>query len=167
MRTAPLLIALALAPALAIASLPAADALAQGGGQAASLPPSLFFAPDQVAAIEAALRERARYRPPEQAAAPEPEAPRSLRLGAIIRFGPQHWTIWLNGERVTPANLPRSVQGIVVRPEGVTLDWFDSRRGTLVQVALRPYHEVLLDSGEVRPFDPAAPEAEGESRSSR
>jgi len=158
MRTRPLLHALGLASALAIAGIPCVGALAQGNGQAGSLPPSLFFTPDQVAAIEAALRERARYRPPEQAAAPGPEAPRRLRLGAIIRFGPAHWTIWLNGERVTPANLPQAVQGIDVRPESVTLDWFDARRGMLVQVALRPYQEVLLDSGEVRAFDPAAPE---------
>jgi len=130
--------------------------------QGAALPPSLFFSPEEVAAIEAALWQRAQGRAPEAAAPPAAAAPpRSLRLGAIIRFGPDRWTIWLNGERVTPANLPRAVRAIAVRPDAVTLDWFDVRRGTLVQVMLRPYQEVFLDSGEVRPFDPAAPEAGG------
>lgn len=152
--------ALALALAAAAAGLVPA-ARAQGASAAVALPPSLFFSPDEVAAIEAALWRRAQVRTPE-AVAPLPTAvPRSLRLGAIIRFGPDRWTIWLNGERVTPANLPDAVRAIAVRPDGVTLDWFDARRGTLVQVALRPYQEILLDSGEVRPFDPAAPEAGG------
>lgn len=152
--------ALPLALTVAVVCAAFAPAPAPLWAQGAALPPSLFFSPNEVAGIEAALWQRARGRAPETAAPPV-DAPRSLRLGAIIRFGPDRWTIWLNGERITPANLPRAVRAIAVRPDGVTLDWFDARRGTLVQVALRPYQEVFLDSGEIRPFDPAAPEAGG------
>lgn len=144
-------------PVLLLALAAAAVAPAPAAAQSAPLPPSAFFSPDQVAAIEAALRQRALGLPPESRPAVA-TAPRRLRLGAIVRFGPDRWTIWLNGERVTPANLPPAVQAISVAEGQVVMQWYDARHDAVVPVALRPYQELLLDSGEIRRFDPAAPE---------
>lgn len=121
-------------------------------------PPSLFFTPDEVAVLDAAIRARMLPQPHAAPAARTPEGPavRVLRLGAIIRFGADRWTVWLNGERVTPGNLPDQIRAISVFDDMVRMDWFDQRRGTSVRVELRPYHEMLLDSGEVRRFDPSA-----------
>lgn len=109
---------------------------------------SLFFFPGEVTLIEQARQmmeseiELVFEDPSEQPEQEQEEAivtgPDRLHLGAVLFGGPQDWTLWLNGERVTPDRLPERIEAISVAPERVRMTWQDVPRDRRVTVELRP-----------------------------
>lgn len=74
------------------------------------------------------------------------KGPREIRLGGISYVGPSDWTVWLNGERITPNAIPKEVIDIKVAGEFIELKWFDSYLDLIFPVRLRPHQRFNLDS---------------------
>lgn len=74
------------------------------------------------------------------------KGPREIRLGGISYTGPSDWTIWLNGERITPNAIPKEVIDINVAGDFIELKWFDKYSDLIFPVRLRPHQRFNLDS---------------------
>lgn len=71
---------------------------------------------------------------------------RELSLSGIAYKNAKTWTVWLNGERVTPEAIPLEVIDIKVRNEYVELKWYDSINNLVYPIRLRPHERFNLDS---------------------
>lgn len=76
---------------------------------------------------------------------------RVITLSGIIYNGKNDWTIWLNGQRVTPKNIPPQVKALSVSAESVTLKWDDTAMVRLVNLTLRPHQQYNLDTNVITP----------------
>lgn len=86
----------------------------------------------------------------------EPEQPidrgrRILTLAGVVYQSSKDWTIWLNGERVTPRNIPENVRGLTVQPDQIRLRWFDKAENRIVNITLRPHQHYNLDLDLISP----------------
>ncbi len=122
---------------------------------AAPIQDSLFFSQNELIAI---MRARQGYVAPQRAmvmeAAPEGAAApelRLIRLSGIVYNGPNDWTVWLNGERVGPKNLPDRVMGLAVEKDRVKLKWMDLNLQRVVNLTLRPHQTYDLDTDTILP----------------
>jgi hypothetical protein len=112
---------------------------------------SLFFTPWQYALLQEAKRgfmSRAPSASELQAdgtAAPKPTGPHELSLGGIAYRGPKDWTIWLNGQRMTPDALPEQVLDIKVADDHIDLKWFDINSNLIFPVRMRAHQRFNLD----------------------
>jgi hypothetical protein len=71
---------------------------------------------------------------------------RELSLSGIAYKSPKIWTVWLNGERVTPDAIPLEVLDIKVESNFIDLKWYDSINNLVYPVRLRPHERFNLDS---------------------
>jgi hypothetical protein len=62
----------------------------------------------------------------------------SIFLSGIVYNAKDNWTIWLNGARVTPQNIPKEIIDINVSQEFIELKWFDAATNQIFPVRLRP-----------------------------
>lgn len=76
---------------------------------------------------------------------------RVLTLSGVVYQSPQDWTIWLNGERVTPKNIPENVRGLIVQTDHIRLRWLDKAENRIVNVTLRPHQQYNLDLDTIFP----------------
>ena len=77
------------------------------------------------------------------------EVPRSIReisLGGIVYREPKDWTIWLNGQRVTPDALPDQVLDLKVAEDHIDLKWFDTFTNLIYPIRLRSHQRFNLDA---------------------
>ena len=93
---------------------------------------------------------------PDSAATGEPVivAPvvlRDFRLDALLYFSPTRWSLWLNGDHVTPDDVPADLRVNAIGPDYVDLVWMpDASRPEDRRVfTLRPHQIYLADTGEV------------------
>lgn len=122
--------------------------------------PSLFFTPEQYAALQEA-KQGFNFKP----AADTSEAElynegnfiREISLQGILYKSPNDWIVWFNNARMTPKNLPPEVSEFKVHKNYVELKWFDRRTDTVVPVRLRPNQRFNLDAKVFLPgkSDPA------------
>ncbi len=71
---------------------------------------------------------------------------RELALGGISYRGEDDWTIWLNGQRITPKALPDQIHDLSVTGEYVDIKWYDSYTNIIFPVRLRPHQRFNLDT---------------------
>lgn len=114
---------------------------------------SIFFTSNQLIAI---MRANQGFIAPKEAISADTPAavdsgPRIIKLAGIVYHGVNDWTIWLNGERVTPKNKPERVMGLVVKSDRIHLRWMDLARQRIVNLTLRPHQQYLLDSDTILP----------------
>lgn len=139
---------------------------------------SLLFTPDEHARVVGATGGRvpaptaAATTPTPATDTPLPEAEegkthyRVLHLSGIVYANPQDWSIWLNGQQVTPTSQPDEVRGLRVHRDYIELQWYDAINKAVVPVRLRPQQHFSLDthgfisnSGDAVPVPPpVAPE---------
>lgn len=112
---------------------------------------SLFFTPSEQSLVsEARLGYTAR--PPTDSELRQaergnvPKGPRELSLGGIIYASAGDWTIWLNGQKVTPKRLPPEVLDIKVRKDSIKLKWFDAYTNQIFPVKLRTHQRFNIDT---------------------
>lgn len=67
-----------------------------------------------------------------------------IRLGAILYFGEDDWTIWLQGEKWTPETRRDDIRVIAVTPRSVTLIIRDEN-GEDKEVVLAPNETYIPD----------------------
>ena len=112
----------ALGVALVLAAGPAAGFESPVPGIGTPLT-SLLFTDHEIELINEALAGGPEE---EQSAAPaaprvvkQPVGPTLLHLSAIVYFSPSSWTIWLNGERVTPDRWPKHIEALAVERDSI------------------------------------------------
>ncbi len=117
--------------------------------------PSLFFTYWQHQAILDAKNSRGVVRPPTQAELeamengedfkPDPGI-REISLGGIVYKGDKDWTIWLNGQRVTPVAVPKEVLDLRVYEEHVEVKWLDEYTNKVFPIRLKAHQRFNLDT---------------------
>ena len=120
-------------------------------------PDSIFFTPNQLAAImrakEGFLAPREAIDPANQGQ-PETVGPRVISLAGIVYVNARNWVVWINGERVTRKNIPQRLIGLTVRPHVAHLRWMDIPNQRIVNITLKPHQQYLLDSDTIIPANP-------------
>tara|TARA_R110002095_G_scaffold147975_3_gene128067 strand:+ start:3959 stop:4636 length:678 start_codon:yes stop_codon:yes gene_type:complete len=116
--------------------------------------PSLFFTFWQHRSIIDAKNKRGVVRPPTQAELEalengeslilEPEK-RDITLGGIVFKAEGDWTIWLNGERVTPTAVPEEVLDLRVYKDYIEVKWIDNLTNQIFPLRLRAHQSFNLD----------------------
>ncbi len=79
-------------------------------------------------------------------AADRPAGLRELTLGGIVYATSEEWTVWLNGQRVTPDSIPEQVIDIQVGENYLELKWFDSYTNLVYPIRIRPHQRFNLDT---------------------
>lgn len=121
--------------------------------------PSVLFTYWKQVAIEDARRSRGLNRAPtdaelmrdlkkdknENIPKPPPEA-RNISLSGIAYNGRESWTIWLNGQRVTPTAIPKEALDLKVFKEYIEIKWFDEYTNRIIPIRLRPHQRFNIDT---------------------
>jgi len=120
--------------------------------------PSLVFTYWEHNAIKDARSSRGLVRAPTEAelmrdlkskeverVKPPPEE-REISLGGIVYATPNDWTIWLNGQRITPKALPKEALDLSVHKEYIELKWFDDWSNQIFPIRLRPHQRFNIDT---------------------
>lgn len=81
---------------------------------------------------------------------PPPEE-RDIALGGIVYTSQKDWTIWLNGQRITPDALPKEVIDLKVYRHHVDMKWLDEYTLVLYPIRLRPHQRFNLDTRIFQP----------------
>lgn len=76
---------------------------------------------------------------------PPPEK-RNITLSGIAYHGSKNWTIWLNGQRVTPDAIPPEAQDLKVFKEYIEIKWFDDYTNRIIPIRLRPHQRFNIDT---------------------
>lgn len=84
--------------------------------------------------------------PPEKIIPPTVLSIREISLSGITYNGPEKWTIWLNGQRIAPNNIPEEILKLRVNNEFVEIIWHDKQTHKIYPVRLRPNQRFNLDS---------------------
>ena len=75
-----------------------------------------------------------------------PRGPRELSLGGIIYASSSDWSIWMNGQKITPNRLPPEILDIKVRKKYIRLKWFDAYTNQIFPVKLKPHQRFNIDT---------------------
>lgn len=75
-----------------------------------------------------------------------PRGPREVSLGGIVYVNGDNWTIWLNGQRITPGAMPSEIIDLQVKREYIQIKWYDSFNNLIYPIRLRPHQRFNLDS---------------------
>lgn len=76
---------------------------------------------------------------------PPPEE-REITLGGIVFTNTKDWTIWLNGQRVTPDALPEEIIDLRVTRHYIDVKWLDTYTQKLYPIRLRAHQRFNLDT---------------------
>jgi hypothetical protein len=121
--------------------------------------PSLLFTYWEQVAIEDARRSIGTNRAPTEAelmrdlnqqadvekVKPPPEE-RYVSLSGIAFNAKEKWTIWLNGERVTPDAIPPEVLDLKVFSKYIEIKWYDDYTNRIIPIRLRPHQRFNIDT---------------------
>ncbi len=113
--------------------------------------PSLFFTPSEQSLIaEARLGLTTRAPTDSELRQAEdgniPRGPRELSLGGIIYASSSDWSIWMNGQKITPKRLPPEILDIKVRKKYIKLKWFDAYTNQIFPIKLKPHQRFNIDT---------------------
>jgi hypothetical protein len=120
---------------------------------------SLVFTYWERAAIRDARRARGLARPPTEgelasdmngqvedlSIRPPPEE-RDIKLGGIAYVAANDWTIWLNGQRITPKALPEEALDLKVFDDYIEIKWYDKYTNQVFPIRLRAHQRFNIDT---------------------
>lgn len=75
-----------------------------------------------------------------------PMGPREIALGGIVYSSSTEWTIWLNGQKITPDRLPAEVFDIRVYKDHIKLKWFDAYTNQIFPVKIKTQQRFNIDT---------------------
>jgi hypothetical protein len=104
--------------------------------------PSLFFTNDEMQTIEAAVQKSAQQHPSDNG--------EDVTLGAVLYYGPENWSVWLQGERWTPTTNKPNLHIVDVAADHVRLSVTPLSGGTPQEITLRPHQTYSLVSNQTR-----------------
>jgi len=91
------------------------------------------------------LRESEELDRPRYKVKPPPEE-RDITLNGIVYGGKKDWTIWLNGERITPQAVPEEVIDLRVYEHYIEIKWYDEYSQSVYPIRLKPHQRFNLDT---------------------
>ncbi len=155
--------------------LPVAPAAASEPPDIPAAPPSLLLSDADLQAIMEALYGTDEEEEVEEVVVIEPGRPESvpppirekvrpvgpatLHLSAIVYFGPQTWTVWLNGGRITPDMRVSGIDIVSVGRDAIELEVRVLTNRLPVSVRLRPNQTFIAATREVVEGTPRLPVA--------
>lgn len=89
---------------------------------------------------------RAMDAPLDQERPKPPPEEREIKLGGILFTTQNDWTIWLNGQRVTPDALPKEIIDLRVYKHYIDMKWQDEYTRRLYPIRLRAHQRFNLDN---------------------
>jgi len=75
-----------------------------------------------------------------------PQEQRFITLSGIAYSARDKWTIWLNGERVTPDALPEDILDLRVYKSYIEMRWYDKYTKRIMPIRLRANQRFHLDA---------------------
>lgn len=72
--------------------------------------------------------------------------PRELSIGGIIYTNNKDWTVWLNGQKITPKRIPPEIIDIRVSKDSIKLKWFDEYTNQIFPIKMRTHQRFNLDT---------------------
>lgn len=99
---------------------------------------SLFFTPEQTRQAESKARQNA------------PAGSADIHLGAVFSYGPDDWTLWLQGEKWTPQTRRDDLRVDSVSAEHVRIVWRDENDAEHM-ITLQPNQSYQMATGSIRP----------------
>lgn len=102
--------------------------------------PHLFFHEDEIEIIESEVQELP--------AAKRTQAKHSLHLDSILYIDAKHWTVWMQGHKITPENQPKNHRVFDVTPQSLRIT-AKLRNGHMITQTLAPYQSLNLLTGSV------------------
>ena len=67
-----------------------------------------------------------------------PKGLREISLAGILYVSGQDWTLWLNGQRVTPKAIPKEIKQLKVYKDYVEIQWFDAYTNQIFPIRCHP-----------------------------
>lgn len=75
-----------------------------------------------------------------------PRGPREIALGGIVYVSSGDWTVWINGQKITPDRIPPEILDIHVHKDFIKLKWFDAYTNKIFPVKLRSHQRFNIDT---------------------
>ena len=75
-----------------------------------------------------------------------PRGPREIAMGGIIYQSENDWTVWINGEKITPDRIPEEILDIRVYRDTVRLKWFDAYTNQVFPVKMKSHQRFNIDT---------------------
>lgn len=72
--------------------------------------------------------------------------PRELALGGIVYVSSGEWTVWINGQKITPDRLPSEILDIRVQKDHVKLKWYDAYTNQIFPVKIKSHQRFNIDT---------------------
>lgn len=72
--------------------------------------------------------------------------PRDVSLGGILYKSDDNWTIWLNGQRITPDAVPPEVLDLRVFDSHIEIKWHDDYTDKIFPIRMRAHERFNLDT---------------------
>ncbi len=94
---------------------------------------------------EAELNRELRRKQDELRVKP-PAEERDITLGGIVYRRSNDWTIWLNGQRITPEALPEEIIDLKVYSDYIELKWFDEWSNQIFPIRMRAHQRFNIDT---------------------
>ena len=113
--------------------------------RAVDTPESVFFSRDELESINAAVKT-ARHNNPIASAD-------RIHLGGIIYTNDDDWSLWLQGERVTPESQNAARKIIEVTPKHVRLEVTPPQGGAPIAITLLPHQTYRFSTGQISEGD--------------
>jgi hypothetical protein len=98
---------------------------------------SLFFTPQEAHEAEVLAQRLA------------PAGVGDIRLGAVMYYGPDDWTLWLQGEKWTPETSRDDLRVLEVTEDAVRLWWRNEDDATEHEITLRPNESFQIATGKI------------------
>lgn len=76
---------------------------------------------------------------------------RIISLSGVVYRGQKDWILWLNGQKVTPAQMLPEIIDVQVAKDRVHLKWFDVGLNDVISITLRPHQTYDIVTGVLLP----------------
>ena len=83
------------------------------------------------------------------AAKETPAGQGDIRLGAILYYAPNDWTLWVRGERWTPDSTSEDLRILSVTPNEVVVAWREDKDSEQKEITLKPNQMYQISTGKI------------------
>ncbi len=72
--------------------------------------------------------------------------PRELAVGGIVYISSGDWTVWINGQKITPDRLPSEILDIRVYKNYIKIKWFDAYTNQIFPIKIKTHQRFNIDT---------------------
>lgn len=112
---------------------------------------SLFLAPEDLVAIERALKGVISAGSAAGGGPQEIPQVRKITVSGVFYKNPNEWVVWINGQKIVPGLMLKEIVDIRVERDLVHLKWFDVGLNGVINITLRPHDTYDIVTGVLLP----------------